>query len=147
MEEFRKKAKTASKIYIAVLIAAVLLTVVFKVMEHNDTRDEYTLSSGFGSGFCAGMIFFAALKTAEYSSALKDDEKLKKLYIRETDERERLIFEKSRSSSSRMFMVTMGLSAIPASYFSEAVFYTLLSGIAVLALMQTAFDFYYRRKY
>lgn len=147
MEEFRKKAKTARKIYIAVLIAAAVLAMFFNVLERFDARDGQSMSKGFSDGFCAGMVVFMSLKTAEYTSALKDDEKLKKLYIRETDERTRLICEKSNSAALRTFMVVLGLSAIPASYLSETVFYTLLAALFVLMFIKVIFDFYYRRKF
>ncbi|MDE6596874.1 MAG: hypothetical protein K2K44_12810, partial [Oscillospiraceae bacterium] len=98
MENFRKQAKITLKIYIAVLAAAIVLWVVFTVLETAGGEEN---SSNFRNGACAGIATLMALNVVRYSAALKDDEKLKKLYIAETDERTRLIYEKSNSSSFR----------------------------------------------
>ena len=107
MEDFRKQVKKTLNIYRAVLIAA------------------------FGTGVCASIITLMIVNVSRYSTALKNDEKLKKLYILETDERERLIYEKSNSSSFRAVIILLGLAAI----------------IIAIAFVQAAFKFYYRRKY
>lgn len=144
MENFRKQAKRTLKIYIAVLITAIALWVVFTVLRIAGGEEN---SSSFGTGACGGIITLMALNIARYSAALKDDEKLKKLYIAETDERARLIYEKTNSASFRTAIIVLGLSAMVASFYSETVFYTLVAVIFVIAFIQAGFSFYYRRKY
>lgn len=144
MENFRKQAKRTLKIYIAVLITAIALWVFFTVLRIAGGEEN---SSNFGTGACGGIITLMALNIARYSAALKDDEKLKKLYIAETDERARLIYEKTNSASFRTAIIVLGLSAMVASFYSETVFYTLVAVIMVIAFIQAIFSFYYRRKF
>lgn len=150
MEEFRKQAQKAVKIYKAILIAAVVILVALNVIEITAVLGEKStndLSNGFGTGVCASIITFMAISLSRYSAALKNDEKLKKLYIAQTDERERLIFEKTNSSSFRTVIILLGFAAMIASFFSKPIFYTIITIITAIAFIQAAFKFYYRRKY
>mgnify|MGYP001094773294 FL=1 len=150
MEDFRKQVKKTLNIYRAVLIAAIVILIVLNVIEiaaelgEKSTND---LSNGFGTGVCASIITLMIVNVSRYSTALKNDEKLKKLYILETDERERLIYEKSNSSSFRAVIILLGLAAMVASFFSKPIFYTIVAIIIAIAFVQAAFKFYYRRKY
>ncbi len=150
MEDFRKQVRKTLNIYRAVLIAAIVILIVLNVIEiaaelgEKSTND---LSNGFGTGVCASIITLMIVNVSRYSIALKNDEKLKKLYILETDERERLIYEKSNSSSFRAVIILLGLAAMVASFFSKPIFYTIVAIIIAIAFVQAAFKFYYRRKY
>lgn len=144
MEEFRKKAKKSLNFYIAMLAAAIVLWVVFSAVEVINGENN---SSNFGSGFCAGAIIFMAVNILRYSTALKSDEKLKRLYIAATDEREKLICEKSDSSSFKAILCILVLSAMVASFFSDTVFYTLIAAMMIVIFVKAGFRFYYRRKY
>lgn len=144
MENIRKQAKKTLKIYIAILIASILLLVVFNAVE---TAGGANNSSTFGKGFCAGEIAFVAVNIARYSTALKNDEKLKKLYISATDEREKLICEKSDSSSFKAILCIIVLSAMVASFYSDMVFYTLIAVMVTVILVKEGFRLYYRKKY
>ncbi len=144
MENFRKQAKKALKFYIAVLAAAILLWVGLSAVEAFGGENN---SSNFGSGFCAGVIAFMAVNILRYSTALKDDEKLKRLYIAATDEREKLICEKSDSSSFKAILCIIVLSAMAASFYSDTVFYTLIGVMMTVIFVKAGFSFYYRRKY
>ncbi len=126
------------------LAAAILLWVGFSVVEAVNGENN---SSNFGSGFCAGAIVFMAVNILRYSAALKDDEKLKRLYISATDEREKLICEKSDSSSFKAILCIIVLSAMVASFYSDTVFYTLIGVMMTVIFVKAGFRFYYRRKY
>ncbi len=150
MEEFRNQIRKTLNIYRAVLIAAIIILIVLNIAEitamsgEKDTKD---LSNGFGTGMCASIITLMIINFCRYSAALKNDEKLKKLYILQTDERERLIYEKSNSSSFRAVIILLGFTAMIASFFSKTIFYTVVAIIIAIAFIQAAFRFYYRRKY
>lgn len=143
MEDFRKQAKRTLIIYIAVLVIAIVLWVVFSVF---DIAGEES-SSDFRTGACSGITGLMVINIVRYAAALKSDEELKKLYIASTDERARLIYEKSNSASFRTALIVLGLSSIVASFYSETVFYTLIAVIFVIIFIQVIFNFYYRRKY
>ena len=144
MENIRKQAKKTLIIYIAVLIASIVLWVFFNVVE---IRGGENNSSNFGRVFCVGEIAFMAVNIARYSAALKSDEKLKRLYISVTDEREKLICEKSDSSSFKAILCIIVLSAMVASFYSDTVFYTLIGVMMTIIFVKAGFRFYYRRKF
>ena len=144
MENIRKQAKKTLKIYIAILIASVLLLTVFKAVEAAGGANN---SSTFGRGFCAGEIAFMAVNILRYSMALKNDEKLKKLYISATDEREKLICERSDVSAFKTILCIVVLSAMVASFYSDMVFYTLIAVMLTIIFVKAGFRFYYRRKF
>ena len=143
MEKFKKQiiAKIVICIVLAVLTAAVYISVYIFLDE------KTTFSAGFSSGLCASLITIILICTARYGSALKDPEKLKKLYIAETDERIKLIREKTASGSFTVSVFILGLSALVSSFFSETVTYVLAGVIGVLAVIKMSFKFYYDRKY
>lgn len=150
MEDFRKQVQKTLNIYRAVLIAAIIVLAVLNIIEITALFGEESsndLSNGFGTGACASIITLMIISVCRYSAALKNDEKLKKLYILETDERERLIYEKTNSASFRTVIILLGFAAMVASFFSKTIFYTIVAIIMVIAFVQAAFKFYYRRKY
>ena len=150
MEEFRKQVQKTLNVYRAVLIAAIVILIVLNIIEIAAVLGEKStidLGNGFGTGVCASVITLMIINVCRYSVALKNDEKLKKLYILETDERERLIYEKTNSSSFRAVIILLGFAAMVASFFSRPIFYTIVAIIVAIAFIQAAFKFYYRRKY
>lgn len=150
MEEFRKQVQKTLNVYRAILIAAIVILIVLNIIEIAAVLGEKStidLGNGFGTGVCASVITLMIINVCRYSAALKNDEKLKKLYILETDERERLIYEKTNSSSFRAVIILLGLAAMVASFFSKPIFYTIVAIIIAIAFVQAAFKFYYRRKY
>lgn len=131
-------------------MAAIVILVVLSEIEITAVLGEKSttdLGNGFGTGACASVITLMIINVCRYSTALKNDEKLKKLYISQTDERERLIYEKSNSSSFRAVIILLGFAAMIASFFSKTIFYTVVAIIIAIAFIQAAFRFYYRRKY
>lgn len=144
MEEFRQKIKKSIKIYKAVIIGAILLWIVLLIVTK---LNGITRATDFGDGFCVSVIIIMAINISQYSSALKSDEKLKKLYISETDERTRLIQERSYAVALSTTFCILGLSAMVTSFFYKPAFYTLVAVIIVIAAVQGGFQFYFSRKY
>lgn len=144
MEEFRQKIKKSIKIYKAVIIGAILLWIVLLIVTK---LNGITRATDSGDGFCVSVIIIMAINISQYSSALKSDEKLKKLYISETDERTRLIQERSYAVALSTTLCILGLSAMVTSFFYKPAFYTLVAVIIVIAAVQGGFQFYFGRKY
>lgn len=144
MEEYRKKLKKSIKICRAVIVGMILLWIVLLIVTK---ANGITRASDFADSFCLSMVIIMAIIISQYSSALKNEEKLKKLYIKETDERSRLIEEKSYTAALSTTLCILGLSAMIASFFYKPAFYTLVAVIIVIAAVQGGFQLYYSRKY
>ena len=79
--------------------------------------------------------------------ALKDEKKLKKLYIKESDERQAQIVTKALCEAMRATLI-LGLAAvIVAGDFSMTVSLTLLVTVLLVSLMTLAFKLYFGKKY
>ena len=143
MEKFRKQIITRLIICMifAVLTAAVYITIYALFI------DEKPFSAGFSAGLCSGFITTLIIYAVRYGSAIKNPEKLKKLYIAATDERSRLIREKTASGSFTASVLVLGLATVIATFFSNTVACVLAAVIAVMAVIKMSFKFYYDRKY
>ena len=143
MEKFKKQiiAKMVICIAFAVLTAAVYAGMYAFLAK------EDSFAAGYRMGFFAGMIAVVLVYAVRYGAVLKDPEKLKKLYILETDERSRLIREKTASGSFTVTALILGFAAGIATFFSDTVACVLAAVIAVMAVIKMSFKFYYDRKY
>lgn len=73
-------------------------------------------------GIFSGIVVTALIKIARIRNALKNKDNLEELYIKETDERNRIIILKTCKACITITLVLLGIGAIIASMFSETVF-------------------------
>ncbi|MGN0675532.1 MAG: hypothetical protein ACI4KG_07255 [Oscillospiraceae bacterium] len=159
MEKFRKQIKTRM---IGYIITAILLAILYIVLVFIDktnawgtvllasisgTAEEGDFTSGFRTGFCSSIVGFAVVKAIFCAAALKNEKKLKAMYIKETDERTAMILQKTASSSFCVTIMALAVASVVASFFSMTVLYTLIAIIFFIVFVRTAFQFYYTRKY
>lgn len=97
-------------------------------------------------GALLGVTFVVLAFIAMYGRALKDDETLKRLYIRENDERRRLIKTKMGGTGIWIVLAIVVLAVLVAGYFDRTVFVTLLAVTMLIALVMLALKLYYNRK-
>lgn len=142
MEKFRKQLifRTVFVFIFVVLIAAAYIVIYANI-------DEKPVSAAYSSGFCTGLLAAAAVYAARYIPAFKDEEKLKKLYVAENDERERFIREKTASGSFSVFAFILGAGIVISTLVSPATASVLAVVLAVMVLVKMIFNFYFRRKY
>ena len=143
MEKFRKQImiKLVLHIVFAVLMAATFLA-VYHIYDEKDT-----FSVGYSAGFCSGLIGAVLVIAFRYLVVLRDTEKLKRIYVAETDERLRLIREKTASGSFTVSILILGFATVIATFFSDTVVCVLAAVIGVMVVIKIAFKFYYDRKY
>ncbi|MDR3085990.1 MAG: hypothetical protein LBU47_06740 [Christensenellaceae bacterium] len=101
--------------------------------------------SAYTLGEATGIAFVAAFYSLRGLFALRDESRLKKLYIAETDERSLFIAAKSGGAAMTVAMAGLALGALCAGFFSEAVFWALNGAMLFLALVCCCFKLYYRR--
>ena len=142
MEKFRKQLIFRT---VFVFIFIVFVTAAYIVIYTN--IGEKPVSAAYSSGFCTGLLAVVAVYAARYIPAIKDEEKLKKLYVLENDERERLIREKTASGSFSVFSFILGAGIIISTLISPETARVLVVVLAGMVLLKMVFNFYYRRKY
>ena len=140
MENFKKKLKTRMIIGSVYCCLVPLLAIVlhFSVGE--------TLSSGFTLGMATGIAAVVIFFVIQYAHALRSEEKIRKLYIAETDERNQYIQNRCACSSILIILAAIALATLVASYFDRTVFYTLLTATYCIALIIGSCKLYFRKK-
>ncbi|MCQ2490934.1 MAG: hypothetical protein MJ079_05005 [Ruminococcus sp.] len=142
MEEFRKKIQR-KLIAIRILIVLVIVSlIVYQIL----TRDSDSYFSGVLYGVFVVMVGPGLGYSVRLNTALKDDAKLKELYIQQTDERNKQIMKESARTSNTIFLFATAIAAIVAGAFSETVSMTLSIMIVVNALINAGVSAYYNRK-
>lgn len=102
---------------------------------------------GFISGASFGIMALMVFGLVQNLQALKDEKKLKKLYIKEHDERAIQIWTAARAASMQVFLLGGIVACVVAGYFSATVSLTILVCILVHSLMGLGFKMYYSKKF
>ena len=101
---------------------------------------------GFLSGASVGVAIYMVIGLLKSIRALKDEKKLKALYVKEHDERTQAIYTSARAAAMQLSMGLGLVATMIAGYFSITVSVTLLACTWFLALSGVAFKFYYSKK-
>lgn len=140
MENYRKKVRKRI-IFAGVYCAIVLiLTAAAQIMHLDDSVTSFNLGFGFGIG--AVVIFFMI----RYRGALKSEDKLKKLYIEENDERQKHINSQVGHTGMNISIMSLALAMLVSNYFNRRVFFTLLAATLFIVAVKAVLSFYYNKK-
>ena len=102
---------------------------------------------GFISGACSGVLLLLVLGIIRCAMALKNEEKLKKLYVEENDERMGMVRRMAGATAAASVLPIGIVAAIIAGVFSITVSLTIICCITVESLLILGFKFYYQSKY
>ena len=102
-------------------------------------------------GFCSGASF-ALMLLMVYAlvrnlAALQDETRLKKLYVKEKDERTNQIYTAARAAGCQCFLLLGIVAIIVAGYFSAVVSLTILGCVLSLSVVCFLFKLYYANKF
>ncbi len=143
METFRtaiKRGLTLACVYSAAVVIFIGLGYVF--------GSKYGLpemSIAFASGFFIGLQSVVIYFMAKYRIALRDEEKLKTLYIEEHDERSRYIAQKTGGFGINIILGGLSLSMLVAVFLNKTVFITLLAALLFCVFVKLALELYYKK--
>ena len=102
---------------------------------------------GFCTGASFGILVLLVYGLIANLHALKNDKHLKKLFIKENDERTQKICTAARSSGTQVFLIFGLIAIIIAGYFSVTVSITIMACVLSLSLICVFLKLYYGRKY
>ena len=105
------------------------------------------MAHGFTVGFFVGIQLLVVIGMFKIQSALRDEAKLKALYIKETDERTLAIEEKIGGVGINLIIAGLGLSTVVSIYLNQTVFVTILGALAFSVLVKFSLKIYYRRAF
>ena len=102
---------------------------------------------GFVSGASFGILALMVFGLIRNIRALKDEKKLKKLYIAENDERQILIYTNALRSAMQVWLILGLVAVIITGYFNATVSITLLIAVLTTSILCMLFKFYYTKKF
>lgn len=156
MEQFKEKLKTQNTITYACCTILFVFTVIIFLAEAGiipfftpiagDTH-WHSRWRGFIAGATTGILALMLWGLVRSTAALKNQEKLKKLYIETNDERQIQIWTSARAQAMRTFTMAGLVASIIAGYFSITVSLTIIASVVALSLTGLAFKIYYSRKF
>ena len=101
---------------------------------------------GIITGASTGILIMMIVFLVRNIIALCDEQKLKKLYVKETDEREIQIWTSARATAMQIFLMAGLVAGIVAGYFSIVVSITIISCIFFHSILGLFCMLYYRIK-
>ncbi len=154
MEQFKQKLKLSNQITaIACLILGVFCILGFlgelgwvSFMTPHGNSHWQSMWRGFVSGAAFGILALMLFSLIRNMRAMKDEQKLKKLYIKETDERENLICTQALCTAMRTFLILGIAATVVVGYFSMTAGVTLIITVFAVSLLCLGFKLYFRRK-
>jgi len=148
MEEFKKKIQRRQFLLLIGLLGACCLVMLTRNYEKAPASEHLqSFTEGFQVGAIIalfGSLIFSFIRNV---LAMKNPEKLKKLYISETDERKLMIMQKSGSDGMNIVMYGLAVGTAVAGNFNDTVFFTLLGASLFVTLVRCFMKLYYFKKY
>ncbi|MGF7047668.1 hypothetical protein J2T13_002173 [Paenibacillus sp. DS2015] len=150
MEQFRETLKKRTAEMGGINVIALLFIFVMGryglvVVGSSENISDYI--HGFQIGIFLGVQIIMLLTIGKYRQAMKDSGKLKELYIKENDERAKLIRDKIGGAGFFLSMGIIAVAVITAGFFNETVFFTLSATLIFLGLVKLILKLYYTKKY
>ena len=150
MEEFKIVLRKRIQLLVAFSILAIIFVAVAGVWGYKqiDTNGHiYDFMHGFQVGLFAAFVAIILKQIIRYLKGLKDDEKLKLIYIEENDERKKLISDKIGGVGYNFVLGALVIALVAAGFFSEIIFLTLFSVLLFMSLVKGFLKVYYNKKY
>jgi hypothetical protein len=142
MDKFRKTIKTRiiiMRAYSGVMAIILILCAIFNLTDYETKAESFIL------GACTGTMLLILFNMRRYTLALKNDESMKKLYVEENDERHKFIVSKTGGTAINIVICGLALGATVSGFFSEVVFFTLLSAAVFSSLVKGFLKLYYTK--
>lgn len=148
MENFKKTIQSRIAVMsvfngVAVVLIVLANTGVFPVAGGAGTAD---FIQGFLIGVLIGLELLFVYFMARYGVMLKNEELLRKQYVKENDERNRAIRDKIGGAGFQFLSLLFLAATVVSGFFNTVVFWTLLACTFAVSLIAITLKFYYKKK-
>ena len=150
MEKFKNVLKRRISLMAAfngLAIAFIALTGLYGNSTAGNNANISDMIHGSQAGFFIGIQLIMVINITKYRKALKNDEKLKKLYVEETDERTKLIQDKIGGVGFNFTLASIATAAVVSGFFNEIVFKSLAGVLIFIVLVKASLKLYYKNKF
>lgn len=155
MEAYKEKLKISQMITAIATLLLVGFSILFLCAEGGlvtiapaagDSRWQ-SMWRGFVCGAAWGIAAMMIISLIRTAKALHSEEALKKLYIKEHDERTIQIWTAARAAATQTALLVGLVAGVIAGYFSMTVGITIIACVLAQSLMGMGFKIYYSRKF
>ena len=155
MEHFKEKLKIENRITAVLCIILACFTIlgflaeagVVELTPVSGDSHWQSMWRGMLSGASFGVLALMLVTLIRGAQALKDEKKLKKLYIQANDERQIQIWTAARASSMQVSLLIGLVAGMIISYFNMIIGITVLAVETIHAIVGGCFKLYYNKKY
>ena len=155
MEQFKAKLKVETAITAFLCVILLLFTLLGFAAEAGIvnltpvTGDSHWQSMwrGMISGASFGVLVLMLIGLIKSIRALKDDKKLKKLYIQTNDERQIQIWTSARATSMQVSLLLGLVAGLIIGYFNMTIGVTIIALETLHAFIGFGFKLYYSTKF
>ena len=154
MKEYKDKLKVSQRIIAVAAVILMIFSILFLLSEAGVVNitpvagDSHWQSRwrGFVSGASMGIALLMLVSLIRISKALRNDAELKKMYIKDHDERQIQIWTAARATSMQIFLIGGMVAGIVAGYFNMTVSITMIACVFIHSLLGGVCKIYYSRK-
>lgn len=139
MKEFRKKLEKDLIWYRLLIVLFLLLFVILVLIDKSKLNVSYF-------GMLGGVIAVAVMRYLIIRKAIKDDEKLRKLYVETCDERSVYVAYRASEMAIRISTLGLFLAGIVASFYNMVVFNTLIAASLTVVIVYCIMAWYFGKK-
>lgn len=145
MEKFKRKIR---KRIFGMSLTIICLSITYFVLLSNKNNLPKTADfiMGFQTGVFCGLELGLVFYLVKNMVSIRDENSLKKLYIKENDERTIMIMQKTGAMGMAICNIGLGFATVIAGFFNQIVFFSLLGATAFTALVKGFFKLYYHNK-
>jgi hypothetical protein len=141
MEKFREKIKKRFWISTFVSLFVPLVLIALQII----TKKDVDYASGMIYGAVSGALVTAVFNIARIYSALHNEEKLKKMYIEETDERNIMLNKETGNTALIISLVCISFASVIASFFNIGISIALAAAACFTAMVTVIVRIYYNK--
>jgi len=149
VEEFKKKLLHRQLLICAGMLFACFVFILSSRFEKVEAAPEFMRGfiDGFQAGVAACLLGVMIIFAVKYFIAISRPDRLKKLYIFETDERRIFIKQKTGNLGMNIIIYGLAVGTSVAGNLNNTVFFSLLGACLFVTLVRGIMKLYYNRKY
>jgi Kef-type K+ transport system membrane component KefB len=144
MENYRKTLK--KRLLMACVYIVLLLSLIVAGFFIGRKYAVSDFIAGFNTGVCMGVLAVMIVSIVKYIAALRNDAKLKALYIYENDERTKSLMAKAGGTGINVIIGSLALGTIVSGFIDKTVFLTILSSLLFSTFVKIFLMAYYNKK-
>lgn len=147
MENFRNEIRNKVKLYQMLSVLTGLFIILLAVLNRSNQTNTGDFSRGVQIGIFIGISIMTLYLIGKLRNTLKNEEKLKKLYIEENDERRKWIEQKTGKTTILIVAFSMPVAIIVAGFYNVVVLMTLIGTLLFLFIITACVKYFYNKKY